>query len=104
MAKLDKWINDLNSRIAKKEADILEAKRHKERLIEEVRYQLGYSVPIHDEKFKAVMAAREKEEKQKLKDAKKKLKEEKMLAKLNKNSETNEDVTNVQPSSVEPIK
>ncbi|XP_047364010.1 uncharacterized protein LOC124954721 [Vespa velutina] len=103
MAKLDKWMNDLNTRLAKKEADLLEAKKHKERLIEEVRYQLGFDVPIHDEKFKAAMAEKEKEEKKKLKEAKKKLKEEKMLAKLNKHSQTNENATTV-PSSDEPIK
>lgn len=103
MAQLNKWINDLNSRIAKKQADILEAKKHKERLIEEVRNELGYTVSVHDETFKAAMAAKEKEERKKLKDAKKKLKEEKKMAKLNKNSETSEDVTTV-PSSDEPIK
>ncbi|KAL2711553.1 growth arrest and DNA damage-inducible proteins-interacting protein 1 [Vespula squamosa] len=103
MAKLDKWINDLNSRLAKKEADILQAKKNKERLIQEVREQLGYAVSVNDEKFKAAMAEKEKEQKKILKMAKKKLKEEKMLAKSAKVSQNNENVTTV-PSSDEPIK
>ncbi|KAF7386432.1 hypothetical protein HZH68_013564 [Vespula germanica] len=102
MAKLDKWINDLNTRLAKKEADMLEAKKNKERLIEEVRDQLGYGVSVNDEKFKAVMAEKEKEQKKKLKMAKKKLKEEKILAKMNKVPQNGENQTTV--SLNEPIK
>ncbi|KAI4489569.1 hypothetical protein M0802_011006 [Mischocyttarus mexicanus] len=89
MAKLDKWINDLNTRVAKKEAELLEAKKRKERIIEEVKHELGLFVPMHDEKFKAAMAEKEKLEKQKLKDAKKKIKEEKAKARLMKLSENN---------------
>ncbi|KAL2751440.1 growth arrest and DNA damage-inducible proteins-interacting protein 1 [Vespula maculifrons] len=102
MAKLDKWINDLNTRLAKKEADMLEAKKNKERLIEEVRDLLGYGVSVNDEKFKAVMAEKEKEQKKKLKMAKKKLKEEKILAKMNKVPQNDENQTTV--SLNEPIK
>ncbi|XP_015190209.1 PREDICTED: growth arrest and DNA damage-inducible proteins-interacting protein 1 isoform X2 [Polistes dominula] len=103
MAKLDKWINDLNTRIAKKEADLLEAKKRKDRLIQEVRLELGSHVSIHDEKFKAVMAEKEKLEKKKLKEAKKKVKEEKKLARLAKLSQTDGDTTTAS-SSNEQIK
>ncbi|KAI4492608.1 hypothetical protein M0804_002399 [Polistes exclamans] len=98
MAKLDKWMNDLNARVAKKEADILEAKKRKDRLIEEVRNELGLLVSVHDEKFKAAMAEKEKLEKKKLKEAKKKVKEEKMLARLAKVSQTDENITTVSSS------
>lgn len=98
MAKLDKWINDLNMRIARKEADILEAKKRKDRLIEEVRDELGLSVSMQSDIFKAAMAEKEKLQKKKLKETKKKIKEEKKLTRLAKLSQTDENVTTVSSS------
>ncbi|KAK2588475.1 hypothetical protein KPH14_004458 [Odynerus spinipes] len=76
MIKMEKWITELNVKLAKKEAEMLEAKRLRERLIEEVRSELGVTVSIYDDKFKEALAQKEKEERKKQKAAKKKLREE----------------------------
>ncbi|KRT79104.1 hypothetical protein AMK59_6699, partial [Oryctes borbonicus] len=76
MLKLDIWIKELNSRIAKKEGEALEAKQRKEKLIEEVRRHFGYTVDPRDDRFKEMLQKKEKEQKKAMKEARKKAKEE----------------------------
>lgn len=78
LLKMDQWTVELNARIAKKEADLEAAKLRKERLVEEVRKHFGFKISLNDERFKTMLAQKEKEEKKKKKEAKKKEK----LAKL----------------------
>lgn len=91
--KLEHWMNELNARIAKKEADARAARERKERLVEEVRRHFGYTVDVKDEKFKEMLAQKEKEDKKAQKEARKKQKEMKMLEKLiNKGKAASDDV------------
>lgn len=48
--------------------------------MEEIREQIGYNVDPRDERFKAVLEQKEKEDKKRKKEEKKKKKAEKMLA------------------------
>lgn len=82
MEKLDVWVNDLNTRVAKKEADAKKAKERKERIIEEVRRHFGYTVDMRDDKFKEMLAQKEKEDKKAQKEARRKQKELKVMEKL----------------------
>jgi len=82
LSKLDGWINELNARVAKKEAEARAIKERKERLVEEVRRHFGYTLDTRDEKFKELLAQKEKEDKKAQKEAKRKQKEMKMLEKL----------------------
>lgn len=82
LEKLDVWISDLNSRIAKKEAQARAAKEKKERMVEEVRRQFGLALDPRDEKFQELLAQKEKEEKKKEKEARRREKELQMLEKL----------------------
>lgn len=91
--KLEHWMNELNARIAKKEGDARAARERKERLVEEVRRHFGYTVDVKDEKFKEMLAQKEKEDKKAQKEARKKQKEMKMLEKLiNKGKAASDDV------------
>lgn len=91
--KLEHWMNELNARIAKKEGDARAARERKERLVEEVRRHFGYTVDVKDEKFKEMLAQKEKEDKKAQKEARKKQKEMKMLEKLiNKGKTASDDV------------
>ncbi|KAL6265412.1 hypothetical protein P5V15_002208 [Pogonomyrmex californicus] len=78
VAMMNQWTAELNAKIAKKEAQMEAARLRKERLIEEVRKHFGFKISVHDEKFKTMLAQKEKEEKKKKKEAKKKEKMEKL--------------------------
>lgn len=78
--KLDKWIEELNAKVAKKEAEALVARERKERLMEEVRRHFGFQISPKDERFKEMLAQKDKEEKKRKKAAKKQARDEKMLA------------------------
>ncbi|XP_031335165.1 growth arrest and DNA damage-inducible proteins-interacting protein 1 [Photinus pyralis] len=80
MEKLEQWKLDLKRKIEKKESEALAAKQKKDRLIDEVRRHFGYSIDPRDEKFKELLAQKEKEQQKATKQARKKAKEEKMLA------------------------
>lgn len=82
LGKLDGWLADLNARIAKKEAQARAVKEKKERLVEEVRRQFGFALDPRDDKFKEMLAQKEKEEKKKEKEAKRAAREAKTLEKL----------------------
>ncbi|XP_063700267.1 large ribosomal subunit protein mL64 [Culicoides brevitarsis] len=82
LSKLDTWLADMNARIAKKEAEAREIKERKERLVEEVRRHFGYKVDPRDEKFKEMLAQKEKEDKRMRKEARKKQRDEKVMEKF----------------------
>ncbi|XP_065078301.1 large ribosomal subunit protein mL64 [Ochlerotatus camptorhynchus] len=84
MEKLDHWVADLNTRIAKKEAEARAAKERKDRLVEEVRRHFGFRIDPRDERFQEMLAQKEKEDRKKVKEAKRKEKEIKMMEKLKK--------------------
>lgn len=82
LLKLDKWKKDLKEKIAKKEAEGLAAKEKKQKLIEEVRRHFGFTIDPKDERFKEMVATKEKEQKKKDKLAKLEEREKKAIAKL----------------------
>jgi len=82
MAKLNLWKQQLKDTIAKKEAEALAAKQKKEKLMEEVRRHFGYTVDPRDERFKEMLAQKEKELKKEEKQAKIAEREKKALARL----------------------
>ncbi|KAG5311225.1 G45IP protein, partial [Acromyrmex insinuator] len=91
LSKVDQWTAELNARVAKKKAEMEAARLHKERLVEEIRKHFGFKISPHDERFKTMLAQKEKEEKKKKKEAKKKAKDEKlksMIQKMNQEQET----------------
>ncbi|KAK4298163.1 hypothetical protein Pmani_029470 [Petrolisthes manimaculis] len=91
LLSLEKWKNDLNTRVAKQEKLAREAKEKKERLIDEVRDILGFRVDPRDERFKEALELKEKEEKKRSKAAKKLAKEQRMLDQLRKEVEGKEE-------------
>ncbi|KAH8025513.1 hypothetical protein HPB51_009453 [Rhipicephalus microplus] len=82
MAKLADARIAMLERDVKKKAKAEEERRNREQMILEVREYIGYNVEPSDPKFKEVMAMKEEERKQAAKEARKKAKQEKMLAKL----------------------
>lgn len=79
MTKLEMWKKQLKATAAKKEAEALAAKEKKEKLIEEVRRHFGFTVDPREERFKEMMALKEKELKKKEKLAKVAEKEKKAV-------------------------
>lgn len=77
---MDEWTAELNAKIAKKEAELEAARLRKERLVEEVRKHFGFKIEPYDERFKTMLAQKEKEEKKKKKEAKKQTKLEKLTS------------------------
>lgn len=77
--KIDQWKNELQNKIAKKLKDAQDAKLKKDRMVEEVRRMVGYTVDPRDEKFKELLEQKEKEQKRKDKDEKKALKSAKIM-------------------------
>ena len=95
LLKLDQWTKDLESKIAKREAEAQAAKERKERLVEEVRREFGFTLDTRDDRFKELLAQKEKEDKKKQKEAKKKIRDAKMVEKLQQKSiEINSEITN----------
>ncbi|XP_011870394.1 PREDICTED: stress response protein nst1 [Vollenhovia emeryi] len=87
LSKMDQWAAELNAKVNKKKADLEAARLRKERLVEEVRKHFGFKISFNDERFKAMLEQKEKEEKKKKKEAKKK-------AKMDKFKDTNQDTPN----------
>jgi len=87
---MDQWTADLNAKIAKKEADLEAARLRKERLVDEVRKHFGFKISPNDERFKTMLAQKEKDEKKKKKEAKKKAKQEKYTSYAMQNMQSNE--------------
>lgn len=79
MRKLNSWLKEVRDKAEKKTLEAQLVKEKKERLIEEVKKHFGYKIDPKDDRFKEMLAKREKEEKKKSRDEKKKLREEKLL-------------------------
>ncbi|XP_012524969.1 growth arrest and DNA damage-inducible proteins-interacting protein 1 [Monomorium pharaonis] len=84
LAKMDQWTAELNTKIAKKEAELEAARLRKERMVTEIRKHFGFKISPDDEKFKAMLAQKEKEEKKKKKEAKKQAQLEKLTNMIQK--------------------
>lgn len=82
MANLEQWKQELQMKIAKKEAEALAAKERKERLVEEVRRHFGYKIDPRDERFREVLEQKEKEEKKRMKEERRKMKDIRTMAKI----------------------
>lgn len=82
LAKLDQWTNELNARVAKKEADARAAKEKRERLIEDVRRQFGFRLDHRDPRFNELLEQKEADEKKANKALRKQQKQEMALKKL----------------------
>lgn len=100
LLKLEKWKSELNAKKYKKEEEgenlliSIEnisnhfsfiariAKERKDRLIEEVRRQLGFQIHPKDERFKELLEKKEKEQRKALKLAKRQEKEAKLINKI----------------------
>lgn len=98
IAKMDQWTADLNARVAKKEAELEAARLRKEHLVEEVRKHFGFKISLTDERFKMLLAQKEKEDKKKKKEAKKKAKMEKLMVMI---QETSKDASQQQKDETE---
>lgn len=82
MGKLNKWMDDLNNRIAKKEQEALAAKEKRDRLMEEVRQHFGFKIDMRDPRFKEMIEKKELEEKKAKKAEKKKQREDLVMQRL----------------------
>lgn len=82
LAKLGQWTNELNARVAKKEADARAAKEKRERLIEDVRRQFGFRLDHRDPRFQELLDQKEAEEKKANKALRKQKKQALALKKL----------------------
>lgn len=82
LEKLEMWKHELNTKIAKKESSAKEAKDRKDRLVEDVRRHFGYKVDPRDDRFKELLEQKEREDRKRLKEEKRKVKEAKMITKL----------------------
>lgn len=82
LAKLEGWKKELQEKVQKREAEARAAKEKKERLVEEVRRHFGFTIDPRDDRFKEMLALKEKEDKKKTKEMKKQAREEKIMAKL----------------------
>lgn len=82
LLKLDSWKKELNEKMHKRETEARAAKEKKERLVEEVRRHFGFTIDPRDDRFKEMLALKEKEDKKKTKELKKIAREEKIMAKL----------------------
>lgn len=82
LTKLDKWIADLNARVAKKEAEANKAKAIREQLLEDLRQEFGFKITPKDPRYQELMEKKETEAKKLKKAEKKKQREEQLVAKL----------------------
>lgn len=82
LVKLDKWIQDMNARMAQKTQLALEAKEKRERIMEEVRQHFGFKIDFRDPRFQALIEEKEKEQKKAKKQERKKKQETVLLERL----------------------
>jgi len=93
VGKMKQWTAELQAKIAKKTAALEAIKLRKERLIEEVRNHFGFKISPHDERFKEMVAEKEKQEKKKNKEAKKQARMEKLKTMFQEKAAKNEQTT-----------
>ena len=82
MTNLEKWKKEIIDKKRKKERELQAAKDKHDRLVEEVKEYLGFKVDSKDPRFKEILEKKELEEKKRAKEAKKKEKQARALAKL----------------------
>ncbi|EFN60455.1 hypothetical protein EAG_01928 [Camponotus floridanus] len=100
MMKMEEWTKQLKAKIAKKEEELQAARKHKQRLVEELRRHFGFKISPHDERFKEMLQKKEKEEKKKKKEAKKQTRMEKLgMIPKEAESEGQEEVTDSRKSA-----
>ncbi|EFN61745.1 hypothetical protein EAG_12114 [Camponotus floridanus] len=93
MMNMEEWTKQLKAKIAKKEDELQAARKHKQRLVEELRRHFGFKISPHDERFKEMLQKKEKEEKKK-KEVKKQARMEKLgMIPKEAESEGQEEVT-----------
>lgn len=88
LTKLNKWMDDLNARVAKKEAEVRLAKEKREKLMEDIRQELGFRIDQRDPRFKELIEKKELEAKKEKKADKKKKREELLMQKLKEQAES----------------
>lgn len=95
VTKMNEWTAELKAKIAKKEAELEAARLRKARIVEEVRRHFGFKISPHDERFKEMLAQKEKEEKKKKKEAKKQARMDKLTGMVQEatKGESQEQVT-----------
>lgn len=84
---MDQWTAELNAKIKKKKAEMEEARKRKEHLVEEVRRHFGFNISPHDSRFKEMLLQKEEQEKKKKKEAKKKAKMDKLALMVHRQME-----------------
>lgn len=87
LSKLDKWMDDLNKRVAQKEQEAKKAKSKREALLEDIRQEFGFKIDFKDPRFQALMEKKELEAKKAKKAEKKKQREEQLIQKLKEQAE-----------------
>ncbi|XP_054713066.1 growth arrest and DNA damage-inducible proteins-interacting protein 1-like [Uloborus diversus] len=87
MANLDKWMKEYYAKIEQKKADILELRKKREKLVEEISEYLGYEIDPRDPRFQEAVQQRDKERKKAVKAKKQQESYEKMIAKLKQMAE-----------------
>jgi len=87
MANLEKWKKEITDRKQRKQRELQAQKDKHDQLIEEVREYLGYRVDMKDDRFKEILEKKQLEEKKSAKEAKKKERAAKAIAKYQKMSE-----------------
>lgn len=92
LVNMGKWTAELNAKVAKKKAELEAARLRKERLVAEIRKHFGFNISPHDERFKTMLAEKEKEERKKKKEAKKKARLDKLASMVqNMSKDTSEE-------------
>lgn len=82
LTRLEKWKEDLNARIIRKEEDARTAKAKREQMLEDIRQEIGFKIDFKDPRFQALMEKKELEAKKAKKAEKKKQREAQLMAKL----------------------
>lgn len=82
LGQLDKWMADMQARVAKKEKEAREAKAKREMIMEEVRQHFGFKMDLRDPRFLALIEEKEKEAKKARKAERKKKQDAILVEKL----------------------
>jgi len=80
VAKIDQWKKDFHDKVRRKSEEVAAAKERKDRLVEEIRQYFGYKIDPRDDRFKEMLAKKEKEAKKLSKTEKQKARDLKLLA------------------------
>lgn len=101
MMKMKEWTAQIKAKLVKKEAELQAARQRKTRMVEEIRKHFGFQISPHDERFKEMLAKKEKEEKKKKKEAKEQSKMEKLTDMIHKTAKSKDQEVTDSTKSVE---